>query len=61
MADKKPVGTEGELKPVEKKFYKILKHIKYGENIYKIGEKIEIAEKDLEEFIKAEVIKIEEE
>ena len=50
-----------ENKPVEKIVYKLLKNIKYGNEVYKAGEKIEIAEKDLEEFTKAKVIEIEEE
>lgn len=54
------VKTE-EVKPVEKKLYKLTKNVKYGESVHKIGEKIEIASEHLEEFIKAEAIKIEEE
>lgn len=50
-----------ENKPVEKIVYKLLKNIKYGNGVYKAGEKIEITENDLEEFKKAKVIEIEEE
>ena len=53
--------NNAENKPFEKIVYKLLKNIKYGNEVHKIGEKIEIAEKDLEEFMKAKVIKIEEE
>lgn len=43
----------------EAKVYKLLKNVKYGDKPYKIGEKIEIADKDLEEFKKAGAIFIE--
>lgn len=50
-----------DVKTAEKKLYKLIKNVKYGESVHEIGEKIEIAAEHLEEFIKAEAIKLEEE
>lgn len=54
--DTEPKSTEVK----EAKKYKLLKNIKYGDTPYKIGEKIEIAVEHIEEFVKAQIIKIEE-
>lgn len=43
----------------EDKKYTLLKNIKYGDNVYKLGQKIDIKKKDIDEFEKAGVIKIE--
>lgn len=48
-----------ETKPDEKKIYKLLKYIKYGTNIYKAGDNIEIADKDLDEFKSKKIIEVE--
>jgi hypothetical protein len=51
-----------ESKPTEEKTdpkYTLLKNIKYGNKVYKLGQKINIKEKDLDEFKKAGAIKIE--
>jgi len=48
-----------EVKPVEKKTYKLLKCIKYGTDICKVGDRIEIADKDLDKFKSKKIIEVE--
>jgi hypothetical protein len=38
--------------------FKLIKNIKYGDKVYKIGDKVKVKPEDLEEFKKAGVIKV---
>lgn len=71
MADTKATNTKDtetkadepkidEAKAPEKKLYKLVKNVKYGAKVCKIGEKIEIDDKDLQEFKDKGLIKIDE-
>jgi hypothetical protein len=53
-----PKTTEPKETP---KLYKLIKNINYGGTIYKIGDKIEIKDEDLEEFKKVKVIEVKDE
>lgn len=54
MADAKQTDTKQE----EKILYKLIKNVKFGGEVHKIGEKIEIKAEDLEEFKAAKAIQI---
>lgn len=57
MAGTKSEETKTEEVEVKMMEVTLIKNIKYGNKSYKLGEKIEIKEDDLEEFKKAGVIK----
>jgi hypothetical protein len=67
MADKKPTVNKEQIKTEEskaeditkvKKVYTIIKNVKYGNRHYKIGNKVELTDKEVEIFKVAGTIRI---
>lgn len=58
MATANTDNKQDETKTPKTTDVKLIKNIKYGNKVYKIGESVEVKIEDLEEFKKAEVIKV---
>lgn len=60
MADKPKDKIEEIGNEKKAKVYKMIKNVKYGDDILHIGDKVEIPDEDLQEFKDAKAIQIEE-